>query len=209
MKTSTLVWESLVADGREVVRTADLAELARRIGAHPADVASTLVRSGRLLPLFKGFYYVRTADELGLRPPRHGALELFAIAADAKGIGPWCFGLETALRLNGMTHEDRGLDFVLNSVLFRPGGVKVGIKRFVVLRWAPKALERGLVRRGRLCWSGPEKTVLDLAFHDTNLRARGTPPAGLWREHIDSVDPAKLRRLLGLYPPRVALEVGG
>jgi hypothetical protein len=208
MNAAKLVWDALLADGREAVRTADIAVLARRIGKDPGAVTTTLVRSGRLLPLFKGHYYVRGHGELGLSPPRHGALELFAVAAAAKGIGPWHFGLETALRLNRMTHEDRGLDFVISSSLFRPAGVKVGLRRFVILRWAPAFLEFGLVRRGSLAWSGPEKTVLDLAFHEGNLEARGGSPPGLWREHVDAVDRRKLRRLAAHYPPRVAKEVG-
>lgn len=207
MNAARLVWETLVADGRDVVRTSDIGDLARRIGRGPADVATTLVRAGRLVPLFKGYYFVRRPEDLGLRPPRHNALEIFALGAEAKGIGRWYFGLETALRLNAMTHEEGGLDYVINEVLFRPAGVKVGYRRFAILRWASGMLSFGLVHDGPLRWSGPEKTVLDIAFHASNLASRGRPIAHLWREHIGSVEARKLGRLLRHYPKRVREEV--
>lgn len=207
MKVSALVWHALVGDGLEVARTTDVAALARRIRKDPADVATALVRSRRLIPLFKGYYYVRRPEDMGLLPPRHNALELFALGARAKGIGPWYFGLETALRLNGMTHEDGGVDFVVNARLFRPSAVKVGLRRFVILRWKPEMLAFGGLRDGLLRWSNPEKTLLDLAFHETNRAARGAPRAGLWTEYVGSVDTRKARAYLRHYPPRVAEAV--
>jgi len=207
MNVSTLVWDTLVADEREVVRTAEVSELARRLGKEPAHVATTLVRAGRLVPLFKGYYYVRRPDEMGLRRPRHNALELFAMGARAKRIGRWYFGLETALRLNEMTHDDRGLEFVIDERLFRPAGVRVGLRRFVILRWSAHLLTFGLRRDGPLRWSGPEKTLMDIAFHESNLAARGRPPPGLWREHIETVSARTMRSYFPHYPERVRTEV--
>lgn len=88
METSAAIWEVLVRGKREVVTSRELGELARRLHRKPEHVARHLRREGYLLPLFKG-YYVRSPDEIRLGDERRNPLELFALAADVKGIGSW------------------------------------------------------------------------------------------------------------------------
>ena len=207
MATAILIWEALLRDEREVATSADIAAVARRIEADPRDVIRSLRRSGRLVPLFKGFYYVRGPEELALTSTRHNHLELFAMAARAKGIGNWYFGLDSALRLNRMTHEDRRWEDVISDSLYRPAGVAVGGKRFVVSKWSPRLVRFGVVRLGPLPYSDPEKTVLDLAYLDHLRTLRGRGASGAWREHAEHVSARKLARYAKAYPLAVRREV--
>ena len=59
----------------------------------------------------------------------------------------------------------------------------------------------GLVRRKGYVWSDPEKTVLDFAHADSSAEAKGRPKSNVWREHLASVNGAKLRDYLRHYPP--------
>lgn len=207
MATAILIWETLLRDEREVATSADIAAVARRIEADPRDAVRSLRRSGRLVPLFKGFYYVRRPEELALTSPRHNHLELFAMAARAKGIGNWYFGLDSALRLNRMTHEDRRWEDVVSDSLYRPAGVAVGGKRFVVRKWSPRLVRFGVVRLGPLPYSDPEKTVLDLAYLDHLRTLRGRGSSGAWREYAEHVSARKLARYAKAYPLAVRREV--
>ncbi len=201
--SSPTLWEVAVREGREVITFGAIAEMARRIRARPEYALRHLRREGYLLPLFRGSYYVRSPEEVRLNTERHDALELFALAARVKGIGPWYYGLETALRLNDLTHENRGKESVVSGSFYRIRGVRIGRRRFVIHKWDPKLLRFGLARRGSYRFSDPEKTVLDLAYLDFWRIAKGHAPTRTWVEHWSSVDHAKARRYLARYPTGV------
>lgn len=204
---STAIWEVSVREGREVLTSERLTEMARAIGARPESVVRHLRREGYLLPLFRGYYYVRHPEELRLHAERHDPLALFALAARAKGIGAWYFGLGTALRLHGLTHEDRREEAVVSRSFYRIGGVPIGRRRFVIHRWGPRLFGFGLVRRGRYRMSDPEKTVLDLAYLDLWRTRKGHAATRVWAEHLPSVDPATIRRYWVHYPEAVRRAV--
>src|SRR3972149_6890948 len=135
MESTAAIWETLVRNGREPVTGAEVAALAHRLGRRPVHALRHLRRAGYLLPLFRGYYYVRGPEELRLGDPRHNPLELFAIAADRRGIGMWYYGLHTALRLNGMTHEERRDEAVISDPFFRIHGGPIGRRKFVIHKW--------------------------------------------------------------------------
>jgi hypothetical protein len=198
--SSTSLWEVPFREGRGVLTSEALSAMARRIGATPEHALRHLRREGYLLPLFRGYYYLRSPDEMRLRRERHDPLALFALAARAKGIGPWYFGLQTALRLNGLTHEDRREETVVSRHFYRIGGVPIGSRRFVIHKWGPELFGFGLERLGSYRVSDPEKTVLDLAYLDYWASRKGHPEAREWREHLSSVNGGKVRRYLTHYP---------
>jgi hypothetical protein len=159
--------------------------------------------------LFKGYYYVRTPEELRLRNPRYNPLELFALAATRKGIGSWYYGLDTALRLNGMTHEDRRVETVVSDSFYRIHGVLVGASRFVIHKWRHELVTFGLVDKGVYRHSDPEKTVLDLLYWDYWRAAKGKPETRAWVDYLANVRTSKLRMYLRHYPEAVARSVEG
>ena len=205
--SSPALWEVPVREGREVLTSDALSAMARRIGAKPENALRHLRREGYLRPLFRGYYYVRSPEELRLHTERYNPLELFALAARAKGIGKWYFGLRPALRLNGLTHEDRREETVVSRSLYRIHGVPIGSRRFVIHKWGPELFGFGLERRGTYRVSDPEKTVLDLAYLDFWRAKKGHAPTRAWAEHLPSVDARKIRRYLPHYPEGVRRAV--
>lgn len=209
MTSTASIWETLVRNKREIVTTAELALLATRLGRLPAHAIRHLRRSGYLAPLFKGYYYVRTAEELRLGDPRYNSLELFALAAKVKDLGSWYFGLHTALRLNGMTHEDRREETVISDSFYRIHGVPIADRRFIIHKWRSELATFGLVHMGGYRHSDPEKTVLDFAYLDLHRERKHRAATRTWEEHLASVDPRRLRSHLRHYPEGVVRSVGG
>jgi hypothetical protein len=205
--SSTSLWEVPIREGREVLTSEALSSMARRIGARPEHALRHLRREGYLLPLFRGYYYLRAPEELRLHTERHDPLDLFALAARAKGIGEWYFGLYTALRLNGMTHEDRREESVVSRSFYRIRGVPIGSRRFVIHKWRPELFGFGLERRGTYRVSDPEKTILDLAYLDHWAARKGRPPSRVWVEHLASTVARRVRRYLPHYPEEVRRTV--
>jgi len=201
MESSAAIWEILARDHREVVASGELARLALRLGRDPRLVARHLRRSAYLVPLFKGFYYVRTAEERALHTPRLNPLEIFAVAARAKGLGPWYAGLHSALRENGLTHEFRRDEWIVSTDLYRPNGVRIGGHRFVIHKWRPELVKFGIRKDRPYPYSDAEKTVLDLAYLDLWRVRKGHAPAGEWREYLDRVNPKTIAKYARRYPP--------
>jgi hypothetical protein len=199
MASPNLIWEALASANVRVVPKSRLSELAKRIDIKPDSAIRTLSNNRRIMPLFKGYYYLRTPDEILLHKEA-SPLDLFSLGAGAKDIGAWYFGFHTALRLNGMTHEHRTDEHVVSDSFYRPNGVPIAGRRFVVLKWRPEMARFGLVKRKGYFWSNPEKTVLDFAHADCSAEAKGRPKSNVWREHLASVDHAKLRGYLKHYP---------
>ena len=205
--SSTSLWEVPVREGRELLTSEALATMARRIGVKPENALRHLRREGYLLPLFRGYYYLRTPEELRFHTERHDPLELFALAARAKGIGEWYFGLHTALRLNGLTHEDRRKETVVSRSLYRVRGVPIGSRRFVIHKWGPALFGFGLERKGTYRVSDLAKTLLDLVYLDYWAERKGHPATRVWEEHLRSVNARKVRQYLPHYPEGVRRTV--
>ncbi len=202
MAESRLVWETLATGGVDVVPKARIAELARRIDLNPDATIRTLSENRRLLPLFKGFYYLCKPEEILLHKG-FNPLNLFARGAKAKDIGTWYFGLHTALRLHGMGHEYRLDEHVISDAFYRPNGVPIAGRRFIIHKWRAEMGRFGVVRKGEYFVSDPEKTVLDFAYLDYYAMAKGRAPSGTWREHLESVRVDTLRSYLPNYPEAV------
>lgn len=188
---SNVLWETLVRKDREVVTTPELEGLARKIGKDPRHAIDNLVRSRRLEPLFKGSYYVKWPDELLLGVQRKNPRELFALAAGTRDIGRWYFGLHTALRLHGMTHEHRPVETVISERMYRILGIEIAGTRFIVHKWSGDLFGFGVTRLDGLPVSDPARTVLDLAYADYWEKRHGRVPTGEWLEHLSRVDGAK------------------
>lgn len=208
MTEARLIWETLSRERERVVPKRRIAELANRIDLNAASAIRTLSKTDRIVPLFKGFYYLREPNEILLHATT-SPLDLFARGAKAKGIGSWYYGLDTALRLNGMTHEYRNDELVISDAFYRPNGITMAGRRFVILKWRPSLTRFGMKRKGNYFWSDPEKTVLDLAFHDYYSVSKGRPATGVWKEHLENVNHAVLESYLVNYPARVRAMIEG
>lgn len=190
MKSSVVLWETLVRKERDYITTAELESLALKVGKDPRHAIDHLVRGRRLEPLFKGAYYVRKPDELLLNIRTKSALDLFALATRARDIGRWYFGLHTALRLHGMTHEHSTEETVICEKLYRIRGIDIGGTKFVVHKWASSFFGFGMTKLNGLFVSDPARTVLDLAYMDYWNKRRGGTPTGEWREYLPRIDEA-------------------
>jgi hypothetical protein len=201
MESVQLIWGALAAKER-VTRAASIRELARRAQLDPDHTIRALRRENRIEPLFKGYYLVKRPEEVLLHE-EPSPLELFALGAQAKGIGTWYFALETALRLNGLSHEYSRIEHVVSDALQRATGVPIGGRRFIIHKWRPARVGFGLRRRGTYRFSDPEKTVLDLAYVDATAMKRGRSPSLAWKECLDKVDPDRIASYLEHYPGSV------
>ncbi|MFH0815300.1 MAG: hypothetical protein V1934_00575 [Methanobacteriota archaeon] len=205
MNTPT-IWRKLLVDGRRIVTSGEIKALAKRLDKDETRSLRYLMEHGYIARILRGVFYVRSADERERSFSERSTYELVAEALEMKGVKRWHFGLETALKLNGMTHEYFAVDSVATGS-FRTTKV-IGIlgSKFQFHRWSPDRLNFGVIHKGRLAYSDPEKTVLDLAYR-AHRSGKGSSKA-IIDEHISKLDREKLSKYLKRYPVRFQDALG-
>jgi len=206
MKTPA-IWKKLLFDGKKVATSKELMDLADRLGKGRERSLSYLREHGYIVRIGRGIYYVRSADERERGFHEWSVYEMVAAAMSARRIERWYFGLETALKLNAMTHEYFTIDSVITDSAWTSKPVCVLDSKFHFFKWSAIHFGFGIVRKGRLAYSDPEKTVLDLAYR-AHRSGKGEPRA-IIDEHVSKLDRDKLSNYLKRYPQRFrnALEV--
>ena len=117
-----------------------------------------------LIRIFRGIFYVKSAEEIELGRMNLSHLELVARGLDMKKVKNWYFGLHTALKLNNMTHETFAVEEVISDSLFRARPIKIADYSFKFVKLSKALLAFGIEKKNELKYSDPEKTILDFAY---------------------------------------------
>jgi len=76
----------------------------------------------------------------------------------------WYFGLYTALRFNGLTHEFFRTIFVVDDKIYRPKEIEIAEEKVKFLKLKSRLLSLGVVDKNGIRFSDAEKTLLDFAY---------------------------------------------
>ena len=171
MKKAEMIMKKLWLEKRKFVDSKNLKGLCKRLNVEYSNMVRYLLSRGYLVRVFRGVFYVKSAEEIKLKKIDISHLELISGGLKVKGVENWYFGLYTALRLNGATHEYYPTDFVLNDRIFRAREVEIAGHRFKFIKVKP-SLFFGIKERDGIRYSNLEKTILDFIYL---WRYRGLP----------------------------------
>lgn len=178
-------------EGKMYVTAEGIREICRRIGITYKNGINYLLKTGHLVRVLKGFFYVRTLEER-----RTGVLNANFFEAISKALEynevKWYFGFDTALKLNNLTHEYFPTDYVVSDELFRskPVGILGHKVRFIKLK--KKLLGFGIKSKDGISYSDIEKTLLDTVYI---RKYRGVEDAVIRNEIADLLERASKRKL--------------
>ena len=187
--------------GGKAVTKADLAELCGRFGVDLDYFVNYVIRYGYVVRILRGLYYVKTVEEFELkRAP--DLLRVLSLGMERLGVG-WYFGLYTALRLNGVTHEYYDVVFVLSDSVYRPKLIRVAGEKVKFVKVKPSLVGFGLVKRSGLIYSDLEKTVLDFIYLSRYGSVSRERAVAVLREYADVLNKEKLAECVKHYPKTV------
>lgn len=189
-------------EGRVITRE-ELREVCERFGEDFEYIVNYYISRGYLVRILRGVYYVKTLEEykFGKTPD---PMTLIAKAMNKLKL-KWYFGLYTALRLNGATYEYYSRIFLVTPVITRPRPVTILGERIQFVKLKESLLGFGMVKRGEIQYSDPEKTLLDFIYlkrYNKRLNADAVV-----REYIAKVRKEKLIEYSKAYPKSVQKEV--
>jgi len=191
--------------GGKVVRRGSIEDVCKRFGANASNKINFMISYGYLVRVLRGLYYVKTLEEFTLKK----AVDIYKILSLGMvelEVG-WYFGLYTALRFNGVTHEFSDTIFILNDEIFRPKEVRVSGERVRFIKLSPSLFGFGVIEKNKVKFSNLEKTILDLVYLS---RYRSIPEeriASTIEEYAKGVRAETMKEYLKSYPRTVGVVV--
>ncbi len=197
-----LIWEQLHLKKQQFVTREQLQALAQRAGKNYRVVSKYLSDHGYIKRVFNGLYYVRSLDERARDVNDISTFELVGRGLECKGITNWFFGLETALKMNQMTHEYYTLNYVITDSYRTTKIVRIIDSDFQFIQWSKALFSFGIVRQKKLKYSDPERTLIDLVYHGLN-NDRPDGSFSTYDEYVSQLDRSKIEDYLTNYPMNI------
>jgi hypothetical protein len=199
-----LLLEKLYLEKKEFVESDMLKKYCKSLKLDYTSTIKNLLNSRYLVRIFRGIFYVRPLEDKKLGKSKYSAWDLVIKGLELKGIKNWYFGLNTAIKLNNLTHEFFTMDYIMNDKIFRANPITIEGKKFKFIKLKPELLTFGIKESGDVKYSDHEKTILDFIY----LRKQnGTPDERIIleiSEWAEGVSEAKIKKYLKFYPKTVA-----
>jgi predicted transcriptional regulator of viral defense system len=197
------IWWRLVYEDVQIASTEELKHLCDLAGHRYSRAVNYLQSEGYIDTVFRGTFYIRTPEEVQLGYINRPVDEVIALGLEKKGISNWYFGLETALKYNHMTHVYFDITFIITDSYRTTKTVVMLGKRLRYIRWKPAMFDFGIIEKGLIRYSDPEKTLLDLAYRSST---NGQDPRMILDDVVEDYtryDKATARDYLQWYPKSI------
>ena len=178
-------------EGKRYATAEEIGGICKMIGITYKDGINYLIRTKHLVRVLKGFFYIKTLEERKAGALNANFFEAISRALEHKGV-EWYFGFDTAVKLNGLTHEYFAADYVVSDRIFRSRNVAVlgHSVRFIKLK--KSLLGFGIIAKDGINYSDIEKTLLDIAYIG---KYRGVMDDAIRDENVDLLGHASKKRL--------------
>ena len=123
-----------------------------------------LLSNKYLYRILRGIFYKPSIEERKLNKIGVNYLEAISYALKIKGVTNWYLGLESALKMNNLTHEFFVVDYILNDKLFRPKPFTILGNKVKFIKIKKSLVNFGINEKGVIRYSDHEKTILDMIY---------------------------------------------
>ena len=206
---SSIIRDKLILEEKEIVESSEIKDLCAKIGRNYETTLRYLLSQGYFVRIFKGVFYVKTLDEMRFNKLKYNTMELVAMGLDVKSVDNWYFGLETALKLNNLTHEYFNTIFVISDTFRRTKAIKIRNETFEFFKWKPEMATFGIIKDGKIRYSDPEKTILDIAYRNSYTGRKDETIISKVLEYLPVLSFEKIGHYLEHYPVKLQRIVEG
>jgi len=162
------------ANGKILTRK-DFDSLATKYKFDKEILRRVMLNKGYLVTIFRGVYYLKSYEEKKLNSLKYSAYELLSLGLEKKRI-KWYFGLNTALKFLGLTHEVFPINIVINDKFNRTKLMKIAGSSFFFVKLKPSLFfdikKEKTGNNIALYYSNIEKTILDMIYLKKNIDLR-------------------------------------
>ena len=158
-----LMVKKLQMYNKRFITREELKEYCREINLDYYTAIRYLTFHKYLIRILKGIFYIKSMEERKFNKTNINYLDAIKTSLRIKGVKKWYFGLETALKLNTLTHEYFTIDYVINDTIFRANPINILGHKIKFVKISSKLFYFG-IKKDKLPYSDPEKTMLDLLY---------------------------------------------
>ena len=162
-KIDTIIRE---AKGKILTRK-DFDSLAIKYKFDKDTLRRVMLNKGYLITIFRGVYYLKSYEEKKFNSLKYSPYELLALGLEKKGV-KWYFGLNTALKFLGLTHEVFPVNLVINDKFNRTKPMKIAGSSFFFVKLKHSLFfdikKETTANKIGIYYSHLEKTLLDLIY---------------------------------------------
>ena len=162
IKPYKLVVEKLLRKENKFITRTEIEKDCIKLNLDYIILIKYLIRHKYLERILKGIFYVYSLEERKLGKLEKNIYEIITHALKIKKINNWYFGLETALKMNNLTHEYFTTIYIINDTIFRAKPIKI-MNHKVKFYKTNKLLFFG-IKNNIYTYSDPEKTILDMIY---------------------------------------------
>ncbi|MCF7872390.1 hypothetical protein K9L97_05135 [Candidatus Woesearchaeota archaeon] len=191
MKYGLLVKKLNLID-KKIITSDELKSYCSMVGVTYLDAIKYLIRYKYLHRIMRGIFYNPSIRERKMNGFDMTYREAIIKALEIKGVKNWYFGLETAIKLNNLTHEFFVVDYILNDSIARTKSLEVFGNKVRFVKVKSELCNFGMKRINYLKFSDVEKTILDFIYL---LKYRGYEAPLIRSKIIDYVDIASKDKL--------------
>ena len=154
------------AKGKILTRK-DFDSLATKYKFDKDTLRRVMLNKGHLITIFRGVYYLKDYEEKKLNSLKYSPYELLALGLEKKNVN-WYFGLNTALKFLGLTHEVFPVNIVINDKFNRTKPMKIAGSSFFFMKLKPSLFfdmkKENTSNNISIYYSNIEKTILDMIY---------------------------------------------
>ena len=96
---TALLLRKLRIDHKDFITDNELKSYCKTFELDYTYISRYYQRRGVFVRIFRGIFYIKSAEEIDMRRDRYNHLELVAKGLELKGVKDWYFGLYTALKV--------------------------------------------------------------------------------------------------------------
>lgn len=208
MKNS-MIWKKMIVDGKRYTTSSEINALAMRLDKDPKRSLSYLQEHEYIIRILRGIYYVKDPEERERGFLKHSIYDMIAEALRIKGVKNWYFGLETALKLNNMTHEYFTVDYVVTNSYRTTKIINILDSSFQFLKWGGKHFRFGIKIKNAVIYSDREKTILDMIYRRYGKTQESRYTLSPYYDYIEFLDVDRFAEYIIYYPVGFRDMMGG
>lgn len=196
----SIIWKKLVIQNKRFATSEDIKVLSNDLNKNYNDVVHHLQKYKYIYRIFKGIFYIKTPNEIKLGRLDLPLYKIISEALKIKGVKNWYFGLETALKLNNMTHEYFTIEYIISNQYRTTKTINILDRDFKFIKWQDAITNFGIINsQNKIKYSDKEKTILDMAYRKS-LKNLNYEAISIVEEYLESINKTKIKNYLEHYP---------
>lgn len=160
--TLRLLVRKLELTDKKLITRGELKSYCKELKMEYYTAIRYLTSNSYLIRILRGIFYIKSIGERKLKKIDISYIDALKEALKIRGV-KWYFGLESAIKLNNITHEYFAIETVITDSMFRPRPIEILGTKVKFIKISGDLFDFGLVGKN-FKHSDIEKTLLDIIY---------------------------------------------